>query len=74
MLIGTADEFTNQLAGPSRIIAPFLACGDLSGFDSDMSYALGGDGTYLEPIQKPINPPYRDYVSKDKIHHEETSI
>ncbi|KAG2185592.1 hypothetical protein INT44_002385 [Umbelopsis vinacea] len=30
----------NQLTGPNRTIVPFIACGDLSGYDSDMTYAL----------------------------------
>lgn len=30
----------NSLVGVERIIVPFLACGDLSGFDSDQSYPL----------------------------------
>nr|KAI8727873.1 putative tRNA (cytidine(32)/guanosine(34)-2'-O)-methyltransferase [Biomphalaria glabrata] len=54
----------NQLEGPNRVIVPFLACGDLSGFDSDMTYPLelepGETYTYREPTQSPINPPYKD--------------
>ena len=30
----------NSLVGVERVIVPFLACGDLSGFDSDQSYPL----------------------------------
>lgn len=30
----------NQWEGPNRIIVPFLACGDLSAYDSDMTYPL----------------------------------
>ena len=30
----------NELTGVNRIIVPFLACGDLSGYDSDMTYPL----------------------------------
>ena len=30
----------NSLVGIERVIVPFLACGDLSGFDSDQSYPL----------------------------------
>jgi hypothetical protein len=29
-----------QLTGPNRFIVPFLACGDLSAYDSDKTYAL----------------------------------
>ncbi len=41
---GPTDEFT----GINRAIVPFVACGDLSGYDADKSYPLvlqrGGDG------------------------------
>jgi len=54
----------NNLEGPNRVIVPFLACGDLSGFDSDMTYPLQLDKdhqyTYHAPTQGPINPPYKD--------------
>ena len=35
-----SDVDFNQLEGPNRIIVPFLACGDLSAFDSDRTYPL----------------------------------
>lgn len=34
------DEDFNQLEGPNRVIVPFVACGDLSAYDSDKSYPL----------------------------------
>lgn len=34
------DAYTNQPEGPNRCIVPFIACGDLSGFDSDKTYPL----------------------------------
>ncbi|SPO04835.1 probable tRNA 2`-O-ribose methyltransferase [Cephalotrichum gorgonifer] len=43
----------------SRWIAPFLACGDLSAFDSDASYQLPEDYVSLDPVQPPTAPPYR---------------
>ena len=30
----------NDLTGVNRVVVPFLACGDLSGFDSDMNYPV----------------------------------
>ncbi|MNF07071.1 hypothetical protein D3C80_2071660 [compost metagenome] len=43
---------------------PFMACGDLNGFDSDMNYALldeeGEQKERIEPIQPPTNPPYKE--------------
>ncbi|KAF2398727.1 uridine-2'-O--methyltransferas-like protein TRM7 [Trichodelitschia bisporula] len=42
-----------------RWIAPFLACGDLSAFDSDATYQLPKDRVTLDPVQPPTAPPYR---------------
>ncbi|XP_053379244.1 putative tRNA (cytidine(32)/guanosine(34)-2'-O)-methyltransferase [Mercenaria mercenaria] len=53
----------NNLTGPNRVIVPFLACGDLSGFDSDKNYPLklpGREYEYHKPAQSPINPPYQE--------------
>lgn len=56
---------TNPLFGPSALVVPFVACGDLSGWDADKSYPLEtGDGeeyVYREPVQPPINPNYSTY-------------
>lgn len=49
---------TVSKTGSNSIIVPFLACGDLSGFDSDQIYELPEDHQVVEPIQTPINPPY----------------
>ncbi|KAK5987787.1 tRNA (cytidine(32)/guanosine(34)-2'-O)-methyltransferase [Cladobotryum mycophilum] len=43
----------------TRWIAPFIACGDLSAFDSDASYQLPEDYVSLDPVQPPIAPPYK---------------
>eukprot|EP01114_Cavostelium_apophysatum_P021270 TRINITY_DN7376_c0_g1_i1.p1 TRINITY_DN7376_c0_g1~~TRINITY_DN7376_c0_g1_i1.p1 ORF type:complete len:302 (+),score=75.15 TRINITY_DN7376_c0_g1_i1:47-952(+) len=55
------DEST-PMVGPNSIIVPFIACGDLSGYDSDMNYELDEDYVYHEAVQKPINPPYQTAV------------
>ena len=34
------DPVTNSAVGVNRVIAPFVACGDLNGFDSDMTYPV----------------------------------
>lgn len=53
----------NQLEGPNRVIVPFLACGDLSAYDSDRTYPLQLDDSkeyqYTPPTQPPIQPPYQ---------------
>ena len=57
-----------KISGPNRYIVPFLACGDLSAYDSDKSYPLNlGDGSeykYHEPVQKPIDPPYKTAIAE----------
>jgi tRNA (cytidine32/guanosine34-2'-O)-methyltransferase len=54
-------------------IVPFLACGDLTGYktpagidflDSDKSYPL--DEAHVEPVMKPIRPPYEASIAKAK--------
>jgi tRNA (cytidine32/guanosine34-2'-O)-methyltransferase len=54
-------------------VVPFISCGDLSGFDNseegfldaDKSYSVkkegGGGGGRVEPVQKPLRPPYETY-------------
>ncbi|XP_076451350.1 tRNA (cytidine(32)/guanosine(34)-2'-O)-methyltransferase-like [Babylonia areolata] len=67
------DVDFNSLEGPNRVIVPFLACGDLSGFDSDKTYPLqleeGAEYSYHEPTQSPINPPYKEacYLRKNDL-------
>lgn len=43
---------------------PFIACGDLSGYDADQTYPLATSNAEkeyqsLSPTQEPINPPYK---------------
>ncbi|XP_053742144.1 putative tRNA (cytidine(32)/guanosine(34)-2'-O)-methyltransferase [Synchiropus splendidus] len=56
------DVDFNQLEGPNRVIVPFLACGDLSAYDSDKTYPLQLDDAkeyqHTPPTQPPISPPY----------------
>lgn len=42
-----------------RWIAPFVACGDLSAWDSDATYHLPKDRVSLDPVQPPTAPPYK---------------
>ena len=39
-----------QLDPKSRCIVPFMACGDLDGWDSDRSYSLDENYKYTEPV------------------------
>jgi tRNA (cytidine32/guanosine34-2'-O)-methyltransferase len=50
-------------------VVPFVACGDLSGFDADKSYPLQLDGkaeeyVYTDPVCPPINPNYNSYIQR----------
>ncbi|CAI0424282.1 unnamed protein product [Linum tenue] len=58
------------LEGPNKVYIPFLACGDLSGYDSDRSYPLprNSEGVYqsLNPVQPPIAPPYKRALEMKK--------
>lgn len=60
----------NQLTGSNRFIVPFLACGDLSAYDSDTNYPLELEGRqpyqYRPPVQSPINPPYEQSMNLSK--------
>lgn len=53
------EDETEQEDDDVRWIAPFIACGDLSAFDSDASYKLPDDHVTLDPIQPPTAPPYK---------------
>lgn len=53
--------------GGARWIAPFLACGDLSAFDSDATYHLPKDRISLDPIQPPTAPPYKRALEMRKL-------
>ncbi|KAG8423539.1 tRNA (uridine-2'-O-)-methyltransferase trm7 [Metarhizium acridum] len=60
---GSGNGSNNQGSDRStRWIAPFVACGDLSAFDSDASYLLPEDHVSLDPVQPPIAPPYKRAV------------
>ena len=61
----SAQQFNTPV---EREIVPFLACGDLCGYDSDKSYPLQLDSefVYHPPVQKPIHPPYSDYLKRKR--------
>ncbi len=59
----------NEFLGSRALVVPFVACGDLGGFDSDKSYPLqlesGDEYTYRDPVQPPIHPNYHAYMQRD---------
>uniref|UniRef100_A0A1I8A896 Putative tRNA (cytidine(32)/guanosine(34)-2'-O)-methyltransferase n=1 Tax=Steinernema glaseri TaxID=37863 RepID=A0A1I8A896_9BILA len=70
------DEEVNQLTGPNKVLVPFVACGDLSGFDSDRTYPLDlselGDAfkghhyQYRPVVQPPTEPAYKKALELKK--------
>jgi len=48
----------------NRITVPFVACGDLTGYDPDMAYDLEDDVAHVSPVQPPINPPYAEAIAR----------
>lgn len=60
-LLSNPSQF-KSLEGVNRVIVPFMACGDLSAYDSDQTYPLTAKQKQyqaLSPTQEPINPPYK---------------
>ncbi|KAI4196442.1 MAG: hypothetical protein LQ350_006537 [Teloschistes chrysophthalmus] len=55
----TILEFEKDEKDDTRWIAPFVACGDLSVWDSDATYHLPKDRVSLDPVQPPTAPPYK---------------
>jgi tRNA (cytidine32/guanosine34-2'-O)-methyltransferase len=64
------DDYIDQ------VVVPFIACGDLSGWnyfqgqplDADKSYPIdfGKESVYISPISPPINPPYQTSLDMKK--------
>lgn len=55
----------------NRLIIPFIVCGDLRGFDSDMSYPLSSASAaegyeFKSVVQPPISPAYKDILEMTK--------
>ncbi|KAJ1732262.1 tRNA (uridine-2'-O-)-methyltransferase trm7 [Coemansia biformis] len=62
-LMDVPYDSSNPIVGSNRCLAPFVACGDLRGFDADMTYPLDIEGAQpyqqRDPTQSPISPPYK---------------
>ncbi|KAK9457618.1 FtsJ-like methyltransferase-domain-containing protein [Dipodascopsis uninucleata] len=56
----------NRMDG--RLIAKFIACGDLTDYDADATYPLekGVRTISLDPVQKPTAPPYKTALEKKR--------
>lgn len=66
------------LEGHQRVLVPFVACGDLSGYDADQSYPLdpGTRASYrtLPPVQPPIAPPYKTALDLSRDWQKRTTL
>ncbi|GAA6028211.1 hypothetical protein JCM8097_006918 [Rhodosporidiobolus ruineniae] len=69
----TQSGGTNDMAGQMRFIAPFVACGDLSGFDSETHYPLTSTDIAPEPVQEPMAPAYKEFLELRRTGALETS-
>jgi tRNA (cytidine32/guanosine34-2'-O)-methyltransferase len=61
----------------NRNIIPFVVCGDLRSYDSDMSYSIDENYEHTDIVQKPTAPPYKDVLerlSQVSLKHEGFSI
>jgi tRNA (cytidine32/guanosine34-2'-O)-methyltransferase len=63
----TSGDLDLERSATGRWIAPFMACGDLSSYDSDASYHLAKDRTSLDPVQPPTAPPYKRALDIRKL-------
>lgn len=61
--IGRPEVNPEDLSVPyeERHIVPFVACGDLSSYDSDATYTVAKElrSLSLDPVQSPTAPPYK---------------
>ena len=64
------DSATAELGGSNAVVVPFVACGDLSGFDADQSYPLQLEGEapyeHRPPVAAPLSASYIDAVRKKR--------
>lgn len=57
------DENVDALQGK---IVPFVACGDLSGYDADKTYMLEDGYKWKDPLQPPTIPPYKSAIERKR--------
>ena len=57
-------SFRDEEQDLKRWVAPFLACGDLSAWDSDATYKLPEGHISLPPVQPPTAPPYKEAIER----------
>ena len=65
--VDPTPAFFRELEGMNRKVVPFIACGDLSGYDADRTYPHEGES--LDPVQSPISPPYSSMILKRRTNN-----
>lgn len=61
-----ADPTRNEVLGENRLIAPFLACGSLAGYDADQNYVLKSADDIRPVVQPPTSPAYKKAFEMSK--------
>jgi tRNA (cytidine32/guanosine34-2'-O)-methyltransferase len=80
----SGNEIHGASSWPNECVVPFVACGDLSGYDADMSYDLtqstsnsnetNNSYKHLEPVRPPIAPPYKTAIARERERNEMRSV
>ena len=67
LLTGATEHYDlEHFSLTNRRLVPFLACGDLRGWDADRNYDLEEGKEILEPTQPPTQPAYREAIERVK--------
>lgn len=70
LLAGASRQYDlEKFSLTNRRVVPFLACGDLRGWDADRSYDLEEGHQILKPTQPPTEPAYKDAIARVKHGH-----
>lgn len=66
-MLGRNEQLRENFDVEERAVAPFIACGDLSAYDSDATY-LDLDSSYvsLDPVRSPVAPAYKTALIKKR--------
>lgn len=67
------------MLGACSLVVPFVACGDLNGYDADKSYPLqleeaANEYMYTSPVCPPIKPNYNTFMQRKKTKEIDNSV
>ncbi|CAH8637084.1 unnamed protein product [Schistosoma bovis] len=66
------DNF-EDVNSSQQALLPFMACGDLRGFDPDVTYTLDPDHVVKPPVQVPVDPAYSEVCRFSRLNQSNTS-